>query len=140
MSYQKFFNYQFLSKNDNENYFVNQTNQKAYDITVLEEFNQNIFLLRHFLNFIIFFIGVIYFYKLINENFSNKLALLGTSILITTPRIFSHSFYNSKDILFLSLIIIAVFYCIKLLKKNNIKNLIIASLFCALATNIKKLQ
>ncbi len=99
--------------------------------------NQNIFLLRHFLNFIIFFIGVIYFYKLINENFSNKLALLGTLILITSPRIFSHSFYNSKDILFLSLIIIAVFYCIKLLKKNNIKNLILASLFCALATNIR---
>ena len=92
--------------------------------------NQDIFLIRHILNFVIFFIGVIYFYKLINENFSKELALLGSSILITTPRIFSHSFYNSKDILFLSLIIIAVFYCIKLLKKNSIKNLIIASLFC----------
>jgi chromosomal replication initiation ATPase DnaA len=44
MSYQKFFNYQFSSKTDNENYFVNQTNQKAYDLTILEEFNQNIFL------------------------------------------------------------------------------------------------
>ena len=44
MSYQNFFNYQFLSKKDNENYFVNQTNQKAYDLTILEEFNQNIFL------------------------------------------------------------------------------------------------
>ena len=44
MSYQNFFNYQFLSKKDNENYFVNETNQKAYDLTVLEDFNQNIFL------------------------------------------------------------------------------------------------
>ncbi len=44
MSYQKIFNYQFISKNDHENYFVNQTNQKAYDITILEKFNQNIFL------------------------------------------------------------------------------------------------
>ena len=44
MSYQKVFNYKFLSKNDHENYFVNQTNQKAYDITILENFNQNIFL------------------------------------------------------------------------------------------------
>ena len=44
MSYQNFFNYQFSSKKDNENYFVNQTNQKAYDLTILEEFNQNIFL------------------------------------------------------------------------------------------------
>ena len=44
MSYQKTFNYKFPLNKDNENYFVNQTNQKAYDLTVVEEFNQNIFL------------------------------------------------------------------------------------------------
>ncbi len=44
MTYQKFFNYKFSSKNDYENFFVNQTNQKAYDLTILEKFNQNIFL------------------------------------------------------------------------------------------------
>ena len=44
MSNQKFFNYQFSSKNNNENYFVNITNQKAYNLTILDNFNQNIFL------------------------------------------------------------------------------------------------
>jgi len=44
MSYQKIFNYQFSPKNDHENYFVNQTNQKAYQLTILKKFNQNIFL------------------------------------------------------------------------------------------------
>ena len=44
MSHQKYFNYQFSSKNNHENFFVNQTNQKAYDLTILEKFNQNIFL------------------------------------------------------------------------------------------------
>ena len=44
MSYQKIFNYQFSSKNNHENYFVNMTNQKAYDLTILDNFNQNIFL------------------------------------------------------------------------------------------------
>ena len=44
MSYQRFFEYEFFSNNDHENYFVNQTNQKAYDLTILEKFNQNIFL------------------------------------------------------------------------------------------------
>ena len=100
--------------------------------------NQDIFLIRHFLNFIIFFFGCIYFFRLINENLlDKKIALFGTIILFTTPRIFSHSFYNSKDIIFLSLIIIAVFYCIKLLQKNNFKSFILAGLFCALATNIR---
>ena len=44
MNYQKIFNYQFSSKNDIDNYFVNQTNQKAYDFTIADKFNQNIFL------------------------------------------------------------------------------------------------
>ena len=44
MSSQNFFDYQFTSKRDNDNFFVNQTNQKAYDLTILENFNQNILL------------------------------------------------------------------------------------------------
>ena len=42
MSYQKTFNYQFPKNNDQENYFVNHTNQKAYDLTILKNFNHNI--------------------------------------------------------------------------------------------------
>ena len=44
MKKQKIFNYQFSSKNYYENFFVNLTNQKAYDLTMLDNFNQNIFL------------------------------------------------------------------------------------------------
>ena len=44
MSNQKIFNYQFTPINNQENYFVNQTNQKAYDFTILDNFDQNIFL------------------------------------------------------------------------------------------------
>ena len=100
--------------------------------------NQDIFLIRHYINFIIFFISCIYFYFLLKQNIKNeKLAFIGTLILITTPRIFSHSFYNSKDIIFLSLVIISVYYCIKLLKNTSTRNIIVASLFCALASNIR---
>ena len=42
MNYQKIFKYQFSSKENHENYFVNKTNQHAYDVTIPEEFNQNI--------------------------------------------------------------------------------------------------
>ena len=44
MSNQKVFNYQFPLNRDLQNYFVNHTNQKAYDLTNLDQFNQNIFL------------------------------------------------------------------------------------------------
>lgn len=99
---------------------------------------QDIFLIRHYLTFIIFFISNIYFYRLIKNNLKNeKLALLGVFILTTSPRLFSHSFFNSKDILFLSFLIIAVYYCIKLLQKTNVKYFILASIFCAFASNIR---
>ena len=80
----------------------------------------------------------IYFYALLKDFFkSNKLSLLGVIILISTPRIFSHSFYNSKDILFLSLMIISLYYSVKLLKNNNIKYIFLSAIFCALASNIR---
>ena len=44
MRYQKTFNYQFSSKNDHENFFVNYTNQEAYEATILDNFEQNFFL------------------------------------------------------------------------------------------------
>ena len=105
-------------------------------------FNLNIqdaFLLRHFLTFLIFFISTIYFFYLLKIHLktNNFLSLLGVLILISTPRIFSNSFYNGKDILFLSLIIIATFYSLNLLKNFNKKNLFLACLFCAFASNIR---
>ena len=44
MNQQKIFNYKFSSRNDHENFFVNQTNQNAYDITNFKTLNNNIFL------------------------------------------------------------------------------------------------
>ena len=105
----------------------------SYDISI-----QNIFLIKHYFLFLIYFISTIFFFLLIQKNLKNKkIALLGVIILISTPRIFSHSFYNSKDILFLSLIIIATYFCIELLKKFSLKNLIFSCVFCAFASNIR---
>ena len=109
-------------------------------IEILFDLNiHDAFLLRHFLTFLIFFISTIYFFNLLKIHLktNNFLSLLGVLILISTPRIFSNSFYNGKDILFLSLIIIATFYCLNLLKNFNKKNLFLACLFCAFASNIR---
>lgn len=104
-------------------------------------FNLNIqdsFLLRHYLTFTLFFISSFYFYNLIEKIFHNKyLALLGTLILISTPRIFSHSFYNSKDIIFLSLLVIAVYYALKLIDRFSYKTLFLFCFFGALSSNIR---
>lgn len=69
---------------------------------------------RHLINFLLFFVSTIYFFNLAFEIFQKRsLAFLGTTFLIMSPRIFANSFYNSKDLAFLSVFIIAFYYLIK---------------------------
>lgn len=80
------------------------------------------FLLRHYLTFMIFFTGLIFFYRLIREQFnSTLLAMLGVVMMILSPRIFADSFYNSKDIVFLSLTIINSWTLVRFIQKPTIK-------------------
>ena len=44
MTSQKFFSYYFKVQKDEENFFVNSTNQNAYDISILNNFDENIYL------------------------------------------------------------------------------------------------
>jgi hypothetical protein len=57
------------------------------------------FLLRHVLTYLIFLGGLAAFYALARRTLRDwRLALLGTAMLILSPRIFPHAFYNSRDI------------------------------------------
>ena len=88
------------------------------------------------LNFIIFFIGSIFFYKLLLNRFSNyKISIVGTLFFILSPRIYGNGFFNMKDIVFLSLTIISLYYCFKYWDKNNYRNLLIFTFFAAFATS-----
>ena len=44
MNFQQYFNYQFIEKKDENNYFVNDTNSEAFDVIIDKNFDQNIFL------------------------------------------------------------------------------------------------
>jgi hypothetical protein len=98
----------------------------------------NYYYLRHLINFIFFFISSIYFFKIVQNRF-NKLFLsfLGVSFYILTPRIYGDSFQNNKDIIFLSLITISIYYLFKFEDKFKIKNLILFSLFLSIATTTR---
>ena len=97
---------------------------------------QNIFYFKHFSNFFLFFVSSIFFYKLLLNRFSNYyISLFGTLFFILSPRIYGSSFFNNKDIVFLSLVIIALYYCFKTFEKINYKNLLIFSIFAAMCTS-----
>mgnify|MGYP003729416623 CR=1 FL=1 len=96
------------------------------------------YLLRHFLNYLIFFFSVYFFFLIIKKRYeSNYMAFLGSFFLILSPRIFADSFYNNKDLIFLSLFIISLYYALKFLENANIKNTILFSLTSSLATDIR---
>jgi len=97
---------------------------------------QNIFYFKHFSNFFLFFVSSIFFYKLLLNRFSNYyISLFGTLFFILSPRIYGSSFFNNKDIVFLSLVIIALYYCFKCFDKESYKNFFIFSIFAALSTS-----
>ena len=63
--------------------------------------SKEIYEFGHLLNFLIFFISLIFFYKLVCKIFNSIYSgLLASLILFTSPRIFAESFYNSRDIFF----------------------------------------
>ena len=85
------------------------------------------FHLKHLYTFIIFFLGALFFFFLLNLKFKNyKFALLGTTFLLLSPRIFAQSFYNPNDIAFMSSIIILSFIYLKFFQKFKNKYLFFA--------------
>ncbi len=107
-------------------------------IEVIFEINdpKNYFYLKHLLTFFLFFIGAIFFYKtLFNRFYSYKVALIGGLFFILSPRIYGNSFYNPKDIIFLSLLSISIYFCFKLFDKMNYKNFLLFAFFTALSTS-----
>jgi hypothetical protein len=68
-----------------------------------------IFLMRHLANHLFFLLAALGGYVLFYRLFRNKLlACLGFVMLVFSPRIYAHSFFNCKDIPFLSAVLLTI--------------------------------
>ena len=84
--------------------------EKLFKVNNIED----IFLFRHKIIFLTTIIGNIFYFFLLKKIFkSSYYALLGSLLLIISPRLFAESFYNSKDIIFMHSFIISVFFGLK---------------------------
>lgn len=93
---------------------------------------------RHLLIFSIYFLSSIFVFKIFKLRFKNFfVCIFGTILFIYSPRLYGDSFHNNKDILFLSLIIFSIYYFFKFVKKNNIKHILLFTLFSALSTSTR---
>ena len=83
--------------------------------------SQTIYLRRHLFTFAFFAFSVFIFFLIGKKIFKDwKIGLLGALFLIISPRIFAHSFYNPKDIPFLSIYVISIYTLLLFLEKKNI--------------------
>ena len=98
--------------------------------------SQNYFYLRHVSSFLIFFISGVFFFKIIKIRTSNNIiSFFGSAMYLLAPKAFGNSFFDGKDLFFLSVLTITIYYYISYEKKKNFSSLIIFSIFASFATS-----
>jgi hypothetical protein len=97
-----------------------------------------VYLARHIWTFLLFYFSVICFYFLCKNIFKDwKIAILGSIFLVLSPRILSHSFFNPKDVPFLSVFIISMYTLLLFLQKKTAYNGLIHGIACAFLIGIR---
>ena len=100
--------------------------------------SQKYYFIRHYFNHLIFLTANFYFFLLVKEKFNNWIyGIFGALFLFLSPRFFAESFYNQKDILFLSLFTINLYYGIHFLRSPSLRNSVLFALTTALAIDIR---
>ena len=97
-----------------------------------------VFFMRHLVTHLYFLLAVVAFYFLLLQLFKNwKVALLGCLFLLLSPRIYAHSFFNSKDLAFLSAYWIAVWALFRYFARPGYRRAILLGFLTALAIDIR---
>lgn len=94
---------------------------------------------RHLYTFSICLIGYIFFFRLCKRLFcSNMLGVLGVAMVALYPRFFAEQFYNIKDMVFVSVFMIAMWATERLVNSNfSWKWVILFAAISAIAMNVR---
>ncbi|MFI5195447.1 MAG: phospholipid carrier-dependent glycosyltransferase [Chitinophagales bacterium] len=99
---------------------------------------RDIYLMRHLVTHIFFLISVLFGYVLIYRLFKNQfLACLGFFMLAFAPRIYAHSFFNTKDIPALSMFLISFTIFHAAFKEKKAALFLILGITCGYTTGIR---
>jgi tetratricopeptide repeat protein len=139
--------YRYIVEGDPTFFYADRANWYGAAFTMLLVFSENmlnindsqsLYITRHLITFLFFFLGVFFFFMLCSDYFGNwKYGLLGSLFLVLSPRIFSHSFYNLRDTTFLAAFTIAVYSLVKLLDRKTFFWVIIHALTCSVLIGIR---
>jgi hypothetical protein len=99
---------------------------------------QEVYFARHLLTFLVFIGGVIAVYQMAARRFSDwRMGVIAAVLIILSPRIFAESFYNNKDLVFLSFFAIAVNTAIIFILRPSWQTALLHALASAIAIDTR---
>ncbi|MDD2458823.1 MAG: glycosyltransferase family 39 protein [Eubacteriales bacterium] len=95
---------------------------------------QEIFVFKHFLNYLVFWLSLIAMYFMAKRRFNSRIfGLVSVLFLVLSPRIFADAFYNAKDLVFMSFFLMAMNSAMDFLYRSTWQRVLSLSFFAALA-------
>ena len=102
------------------------------------EDSRHIYLLRHLLTHLFFltggFCGALLVYRLFH---SRGLALLALLVFVLQPRLYAHSFFNSKDLPFLSMFMVSLYLTHRAFRTQTVGAFLVCGVSVGLLTNLR---
>ena len=102
------------------------------------EDSRHIYLSRHLLTHLFFLVGGFFCYLLAYRLFNNRLlACFALLLFLLHPRMYAHSFFNTKDVPFLSMFMIALFLVERAFRKETVGAFLVCGVGIGILTNIR---
>ena len=102
------------------------------------EDSRHIYLLRHLLTHLFFltggFCGALLVYRLFH---SRGLALLALLVFVLQPRLYAHSFFNSKDLPFLSMFMVSLYLTHRAFRTQTVGAFLVCGVSVGILTNLR---
>ena len=98
---------------------------------------KDVYLMRHYLNFLTNFLALFLFYKILRSKFSRIYSLSGVIFYFLNPKMLPEFVINVNDLWFTFFIILFIYSLVYYLKKDKKKYLLILILSIALAINVR---
>ena len=103
----------------------------------LDAYHQ-IYPFRHLIIHLFFLLGVVFMYLTAHLLFKNKwLALASVLLFVLHPRIYAHSFFNSKDIPFMVMLIVTLYFSLKAINTKKTLWFVLFGVASGLLVNLR---
>lgn len=141
-------NYNYIVHNDPQlNTFIDRDHGVAFELPLImiEKIlnltdSRDVYFMRHFVTHLFFLIGGLFGYILAYRLFKNNLiACLCFIMLVFHPRLYAHSFFNTKDIPLLTMFTISFTVCQVAFEKNKTILYLLLGIACGYTTGIRVL-